>query len=281
MSLLPILKPLESASLIRLTCQLYKRALLPALPVSLLWVINLYFILDAKHFLPPAWQAFHLKAAMVAVIFMVPLTAILIATINNTGKEHRIAFSTLILDILPQFLSLVGALLSILLLPAILLGIGVVGNLLLLKYQVTSLWVLAWRTVTLLIIYGSLVKKFFAITLVVIDKQDANSAVDKSDELVKGFYWRTFWHMLYGLLILILATKIPDLLHYYFSALKIPSLVIKGITGGMLTLLLPWSLSLLISHYYDLSSRLQTRIKDSQPRKANGPPLTHKGTKSF
>ncbi|HRE30958.1 MAG TPA: hypothetical protein PLD88_03195, partial [Candidatus Berkiella sp.] len=180
-------------------------------------VVILHYFRYGKGYLPIAWQPYHLQSAMVLLILSLPVIGAMIAVIDKVAQNSPYTVWTLTKEVGARFLSLMGALISIALLPLILFGVcyAIYFYLIYLHLPVNRLF--AWQIFSLLLVFLSIVTKIYAPWLIFSDGLDANDAQDMSSLLVKGRFLKTFIHGLFAVLVIVFLIKLPGLIEYYFS----------------------------------------------------------------
>jgi len=269
MPIFPLAQPLSDRDLLKTTCHLYKISLLRVLPYSFLCVAILHFFNYGKAYLPLAWQPYHQQSAMFALIALLPILGAMITTIDHIATDKPATPSVVLKETALRFLPLLGALVSIALLPMILIGVCFAAYYGLIYYHVNFNILFAWLCFTMLLIFTVMVSNIFVPWLIFSDDLDANAAQDKSRFLVKGYFLRTLTHSLFAVLIIIFLLKLPGLFSYYFAGMKIPVIGIEFIAEAILMLIGPWSLVFLLSNKYDLQARKKESVvtKDNPKQK--------------
>lgn len=255
MPIFPVAQPLDDHELLKTTCHLYKITLLRVLPFSFLCVAILYYFNYGKALLPLAWQHYHQQSAMFALIALLPIIGAMITTVDHFATDKSCAPSVVLKDTAIRFLSLLGALVSMAFVPMILLGVCAAAYYALIYYHANFNVLFAWLFLTQFLIYAAIVSNIYVPWLIFSDDLDANAAQDKSSFLVKGYFFKTFSHGLFSILLIIFLLKLPGLVNYYFAGLKIPVLQIELVSKALLMLLGPWSLVFLLTNKYDLQAR--------------------------
>jgi hypothetical protein len=154
-----------------------------------------------------------------------------------------------------------GCLFSMLLFPIIILGICIGIYIFLALKHPTSIFLFIWPLCSIPLVFAAVVSKVLAPILVFVDEQNANDAEDKSEQLVKGHYWRTYVYSFYALLLVIFLALLRYLATSYFPGLKHASpLLIEGIAQFFLLFIAPWSVALMLTYKYDLQSRFALKV---------------------
>ncbi|MCS5712124.1 hypothetical protein [Candidatus Berkiella aquae] len=256
MSIFPLTQPLDDSALLKTTCHLYRISLLRVLALSALFVVILHYFRFGKAYLPIAWQPYHLQSAMVLLILSLPVIGAMITVIDKVAKNSPYTFWTITKEVGDRFLSLMGALISIALLPLILFGVcyAIYFYLIYLHLPVPALF--AWQIFSLLLVFLTIVTKIYAPWLIFSDGLDANDAQDMSGLLVKGRFLKSFIHALFAVLVIVFLIKLPGLIEYYFSAAKsAPQWAIALVADIILMIIGPWSLVFLLTDKYNLQNR--------------------------
>ncbi len=287
MPLFPLSRPLQGAGLLTCATRLYFKSILQLLPLSILIVGLFYIIRFGQPYVPKQWQHLFSQVAMFACVFTVPLCASLIGIQNRVATEPPAPRLSIFILICRSFLSLFGCLISMLLFPMIILAAcfaisfaldfyaPFLKNLPLLQIQ------FAWQQLIPIVVFASFVSKIFAPVLVVIQNEDSNTAIDHSEFLVKGYFFRTF---IYGLLmveLLNLFSQLPTLMRFYYpdGAKQLLPQALEAIAQGLLILVIPWISAVLLTQCYDLKRR--KAVKKTNPAKvAKKPPPTKTATTS-
>lgn len=199
---------------------------------------------------------------MVLAIVLLPLMGMYFTEIHHRIESQAIHFFQILGYVCSRFLSLIGTFISISLLPMfiLLLSIGAYFLLLFIKIPVQIFFFAPWVLFALLLL--SIIPKLFSVVLVFTEKLDANSAIEKSITMVKGYYWRTVLYALFAISILLFIGNFEAMGVFYFTALKsIPTWWFDVAMGIALFFALPWSCSLWVCHERDLFHRLQNKIK--------------------
>jgi hypothetical protein len=266
MSTFPLQKPLDSKALISTTCHLYRISVIKVLPISILFLIFYNFIRFGEVLFQghPHW---HLQASMFALLFTLPLMAMIFYTQDDVAKDLPIHYRQYIVRFTLRFLSLMGSLFSMLLFPLFILGICV-GIYLYLGYKQAPFWLLlTWKQISYVFVFATVVTKLFAPLAALMDEKDANNAVDFSEQMVKGFYWRTFLQSFYAILLLVFLAYLPLIVQSSFIQFKIPFYVYETIGQILLILIGPWAFASILTQKYDLQSRLPMKPKAPEQTK--------------
>ncbi|MGE3319419.1 MAG: hypothetical protein AB7I18_08975 [Candidatus Berkiella sp.] len=266
MPIFPLSQPLSDRELLKTTCHLYKISLLRVLPFSLLCVAILHYFNYGKAYLPLAWQPYHQQSAMFALIVLLPLLGAMITTIDNLATNKPCTPSVVLKETAIRFLSLLGGLVSIALIPMIVLGVCFAAYYGLIIYDANFNVLFAWLFFTLFLVFTTIVSNIYVPWLIFSDDLDANAAQDTSSFLVKGYFLRTFSHSLFAILLIIFLMKLPGLFSYYFASLNIPALAIELGSLALLMLIGPWSLVFLLTNKYDLQVRKQGVNRDPESK---------------
>ena len=257
--LLPLSEPLNGKTLITKACHLYKISLLRVLPIILVIVLMISFMRLGVYFLSPEYHKMFYKSSFVLILFILPLCGMMFVVMNDIAQGKKIALTDHFANLLDRFLSLMGSMISVLLLPAVMFGIGVVGYLFAGMHHLSPMLLLGWKVFIEVVIWALIIPKLFSPILVFTDHLDANTSVDASAKLVKGHYWRTFVYSGYGVLLLILIAGIPMLMNLYAHSIyqMAPMLAWEALVCALLVTLAPWTFALLLVQQYDLQMRKQ------------------------
>jgi len=260
----PLQKPLTSSALITTTCHLYARSFFSTLPLTILLILSYHFIRFGALYLPPSWQGAHLQIAMFVLIFMFPLSGALFNAIYEIGMQGRFSYRALVITACQRFLSLIGCLISMLLLPAIVLGICLAIHLFIQKTFPDIPLLIAWQGFTFLIVFTTFIPKLFAPLYILIDRQDIESALNTSTQSVRPHFIRTFCLTLYGIALLYCIARLPILAAFFPNeegSMKI-MLLLESVSQIGLILVVPWFFSLLIMQKQDLAYRKKQKAID-------------------
>lgn len=256
MPIFPLLQPLDDSALVKTTCHLYRTSLLRVLPLSALFVVILHYFRYGKAYLPLTLQPYHLQSAMVLMVLSLPVVGAMILVMDKFAKNEPHTTASIMIETFNRFISLMGALISIALLPLILIGVcyGIYFGLIYLHANFNILF--AWIMLTPLLIFATIVTKIYAPWLIFSDGQDANEAQDTSSILVKNRYLKCFIHSIFAVLVILFLIKLPGLLAYYLPVIKtFPPLALQLGADVLLMIIGPWSLSFLLTDKYDLQIR--------------------------
>lgn len=262
MPIFPLSQPLNDRELMKTTCHLYRISLLQVLPYGLICVAIMMYFRFGKMILPVAWQPYHAQSAMFALVLLLPFLGAIITTVDAIAKNPEISLVTILKETGERFLSLMGALASIALVPMILMGLCTVAYFTLDYYHLNFNLLFAWIVFSLFLIFTSVVTVIYAPWLIFSDGLDANDAQDKSKLLVKNYFLRTFSHALLSVLIIAFLIKLPVLIPYYFKGLYLPSLGIQLIAMVALVVIGPWPFVFLLTDKYDLQIRKKDELND-------------------
>ncbi|OJV89034.1 MAG: hypothetical protein BGO43_01350 [Gammaproteobacteria bacterium 39-13] len=225
------------------------------LPFSILSLVIYDFICFGKMLFPKHVPLFQ-QLSMFAVLLLLPAAAMLFPALDKIAKQQSFSVSDIFLLGASRFLSFMGSILSMVLLPLIILGICIGVYLFLSQKHVTYPYLFGWVMFSYFLILATMITKILAPILVLVDEQDANSSVDESDRLVKGYYFQTFTYVLYAILLLILLARVPQIIYGFFPALtkSIPSIWLEGLAQILLIIVGPWSFAFLLTHKYNLQA---------------------------
>jgi len=243
--------------LIKTASHLYRISLLPVLPIAGLVGLMGVFMRFGGHFLQGKYAANHQQISVVLLIILPALLGLIFKIMDNIAKGHSFAYGQLFIFGCERFLSLIGCLLSMLLLPAITLG-ACIGIYFVLKINhFSSLFLLSWMGISVLILFAAFVKNIFAPLLVFTDQLDANSALDKSNMLTKGVFFSVYIISFLAILTLFLLAYLPSLVFHFFphAVLNIPDILLSIFSTLFLIFFGPWAFAILLVTQYDMQCR--------------------------
>jgi hypothetical protein len=257
MPFLSLQKPLTTTSLITMTCHLYAKSFFSTLPLNMLLILGYHFIQYGNFYLPPHLQSSHGQIAMFVLILMLPLSAAHVYAIYQIGRQGKFSYRTVAITTCQRFLSLIGCFVSMLLLPAIVLGVCLATHLFIEKTFTEPSLLMTWKGFTFLIVFATFIPKLFAPLLVFIDKQDIELALNTSTQWIKDHFIRTFCLTLYGIVLLYGIARLSILASLFPLAEKGSHYVIllESLSYIGLILVLPWFFALLIMQKQDLEYR--------------------------
>lgn len=267
MPIFPLLQPLNDSALVKTTCHLYRSSLLRILPLCAVFVVILHYFRYGKAYLPLSLQPYHLQSAMVLMILSLPVVGAMILVIDKFAKNEAYTMTSITVETFNRFLSLMGALISIALLPLILIGAcyGIYFYLIYLHVNFNALF--AWVMLTPLLIFATIVTKIYAPWLIFSDGQDANEAQDTSSILVKHRYVKCFIHGLFAALLVLLLIKLPGLITYYLPVIKtLPPLAVQIGADILLMIIGPWSLTFLLTDKFNLQILKKAQLSQDNTR---------------
>ncbi len=254
MSLFPLAQPLKAIPLISTACHLYSKSIIMALPLSAITVLLLETIRYGAALFPTFWQTYALKGGMFLLVFLFPLVGMMFILIDNIAKEQSHSYYHTFMIMLQSFLSYMAGILSTLLLPVLVFGLGLVLFFVLLHNRIAPIWLMLTQCLTFLGVFAAFIPKIFTPIVVVVDRLDANSAVDYSMKLVKHRYFRTFGFVFYALFLIILLTQVSHIVGYFYPHMALNPFIL-GTEAFLLTVIGPWSLALLLTLKSDLEVR--------------------------
>lgn len=254
MALFPFTQPGNEKTLIAQTGHLYKISFLPVLPLSIIATALTYFICCGKSTLPLTWQNYYLKIAMAGVIVLIVLAGMIFKLMDNIAKDNKISYLSLLTFMGEKFLSYIGGILSTLLFPVIVLGIGT-GLYFFLFYSLIhdknianlAIYSLIAKLVIAVCVLAVWIPKIFTPILVMSDGLDANGAIEESARLVKNKYLGSFVHVLCALALMVICVIL-------FSLIPQNILVYIPLALLCISIVLPLSFALLLTYQYDLKA---------------------------
>lgn len=266
MPIFPFSQRLTDSGLLKATCHLYRISLLKVLPLSLLCVAIILYFRFGKAYLPSVVQSYHQESAMFLLVLTLPLLSAMIILIDKIATSASFTMLSIVKETALRFLSVIGALISMALLPLITLGVCVAAYYGMMYYHVDPRLMFAWLMFTLLLTFMALVSNLYAPWLILSDKLDANEAQDNSQFLTKNNFLRTFSHGLFSVLVIILLMQLPGLIDYYFAKMKPPMWGVELVADVLLMIIGPWSLVFLLANKYDL--QIQKKNTKAPPQVA-------------
>lgn len=252
MPIFPLSQRLTDSELLKTTCHLYQISLLKVLPLSLLCVAIIQYFRFGKAYLPLLLQPYHQQSAMFLLVMILPLLGAMILVFDKIAKDTSFTVLSIVKETAVRFLSLIGALISMALVPLVVLGICVVSYYAMMYYHVDPRVLFAWLIIAQLLTFMAFVSNLYAPWLILSDKLDANEAQDESQFLVKNNFLRTFTHGLFAVLVIVFLIQLPGLVEYYFAKMKLPMWGVEIAAGALLMIIGPWSLVFLLTNKYDL-----------------------------
>lgn len=259
--------PLSDRELLSMTCKLYTKSLGVTLPVSIVGVFLFYLAFHVATLFPDLAHTMLGEGAMVAAFLLLAWIGVLWLILIERMNNRSVRYGALFLQAYQRLLSLLGALISMCFIPAIIIGLFLVAYLLLLNWAhaanlalmntLSDPWILTLIKMGIgLLLLAVMSSKLFAPLLVFSDQSDAESALDASAALVKHHRMRTYMFQLYGLLILILAYQLPEVIKAVYPDLyPVPGYLAIALRIGLVGLLLPWTLSFWLIQCLDLKAR--------------------------
>lgn len=266
MATFPFSQAVDDKTFIKTVCHLYRISLIKVMPVGLLLLLIYDFMRFGDVLFPKQYAHLHIQVAAFATLILLPLFGTLICIQDAVGKENPIDYKKLFFYTATRFLSLMGCLFSMLVFPGIVFLICIGGYFLLAMKGFPITLILAWSALSGFLVFGAFVTKIVAPILVFVDEQNANDAVENSEQVVKGYYIRTFIFSLYAILLLVFLSKFSYMATGYFHSLKeVSPWVLEGIAQVLLLIIGPWSFALLLAQKYDLQSRY-IAVAPSKPK---------------
>jgi hypothetical protein len=267
MATFPFSQTVDDNTFIKTVCHLYRISLLKVMPVSLLLLLIYNFMRFGDVLFPKQYTHLHIQIAAFATLILLPMFGTLICIQDAIGKGNPVEYKKLFIYTVMRFLSLMGCLFSMLVFPGIvfLFCIGVYFLLAMKGLPITI--ILAWSALSGFLVFGAFVTKIIAPILVFTDEQNANDAVENSEQMVKGYYIRTFIFSLYAILLLFFLSKFSYMATGYFHSLKeVSPWILEAIAQVLLFIIGPWSFALLLTQKYDLQSRYAAKAPAPKPK---------------
>lgn len=252
----PLKQPLDSKSFISSVCHLYKKSVIKLLPFSILCVAMLGFMRFGNLLLPKHAPLFQ-QLSMFVLILLFPAIGMIFSCLDKIAKQQSFSYGSILLAVAKRFISFMGCLFSMTLLPLIVLALCIGGYLFLSHKLVPYFFLFLWVVISYFLLVATLITKIIAPILVLTDNQDANDAVDTSERLIKGSYFQAFIYTLYAILLLVFLIKLPMIIHFFLPSLtnSLSPLLLEGFAQVLLILIGPWSFALLLAYKYDLQAR--------------------------
>lgn len=261
-------KPNHSDQLLKFSVSSYGALLKHTLPISALLILMGIAVICGPGMLPTAYQEHAELGAMFVVIAMLPVIGTLLTVIRHRLENQSYGIISLFIYACQRFISLIGAMVSMCLLPLIILFVSIGAYFALLSMKTHPFVLFIAPSVMYALLILSLIRKWFAVSLVFTEKCDANAAVETSEQMTRGFYWRTCLYVVFALCIFLLIFNIPQMSHYYVPASRAISAVwFEGTQGLLLFLVIPWAAALWIFHERDLWHRHQLQLEQVKQAK--------------
>ncbi|MGD9591954.1 MAG: hypothetical protein AB7V32_05495 [Candidatus Berkiella sp.] len=252
----PLNRIINNDDVIKICCRLYRQSVLKVLPISIALLLLYNFIRFGEYLYPEKYAHLHPQIAIFAVALLLPLIGALFSAIDAIGKTSTLSYSQLAIYTIQRFLPLAGCFFSMLLVPALILGVCAGVYFYLGMIEVNMLILFGWAGISSLIVFASFVPKVFAPILVFSDMLGANESIDESARLVKGNFLRCMLFCLLAGLVLFFFARLGYLITSYFPALKtLPRYMPEAIAQVLLAIIGPWSFALLLTLKYDLQIR--------------------------
>lgn len=198
MALFPLATPLKGLQLFGTACKLYRVSFIKLMPLTITLALIMHLFQNGYAYFPPIIQAQYTGICMFLIVFSLPVLAGYIVAIDSIAKGKPFSYEDIALTTIKNFTGLMGVLISMLLIPAIIFAVITAIHLLILNAMLPLLNVYVYRTFLALIIYATFTSKIYAPVLVLTESLDVNSALEKSDSLVKGKYLTTLLYSVYG-----------------------------------------------------------------------------------
>ena len=262
-AIFPLQEAQSNNTLIRHTCRLYRLSLLKVLPVSILMIAIYHLCLFGKNYIPTDTQAKFHQLMMFIALFSLPLFSTIVILMLEIGEQKASSYRNAIHTSLLKFLSLVGCLISMILLPIIVLTIGIICFLLIGRF-VPGVPVIVYAILEILIgfaVFLAMVPKIIAPILIFSENKDANAAVDAAEQSIKMAFARTLLWTFYGLGLLGFITILPRIFQHFFNKSSLNSMIPEAIAEVLLILILPWVIALMVMQAKDLYFRWEQKKK--------------------
>lgn len=240
------------------TYRLYCRTIRATIGLTATLALSMHLVFNPAYF-PPTWQSLQrsLMTFWLALVLIVFCSGIIV--IDNLAKAKNLSIFEMGYLLLERFTSFMGTLFSSVLVPAIIFIIGIVVEIILHHPSVPPLSIIPWRLFVGLIIIASVTSKFFSLLLVFTERLDTNTALEKSQILVKNNFGKTYFVILIGLLYFGLLATLTQWFPRLFPALTgIPAEGFALISQLLFALTGSWPLVLWLSHLYTLQKRATT-----------------------
>lgn len=271
MALFPFLTPQSNDEVIRTTCKLYALSIFKISPISLTLILVINFFLFGEHLFPAHYAYLHAQVAIFVAVSFLPLSATLCYALEKIGKNEPISYGNLIVYMMQRFIPLAGCFFSMLLIPALVMGVCAAIYFFLDYLKAPAVVLFACTGISFLLVFAVIVSNLMAPILVFTDNFGANESIDENERLIKGNYLRNLVFCLLAGLILLLFSVFSYLLVSYFPILRSQPAYIPYLIGQVLLLFIgPWSFALLITLKNDLqirhpaknkSQKTQTKVK--------------------
>ena len=206
---------IEDTNLTSQATRLYLKSLLLTLPISLLMVAT--------------YQAIHFGLHIGLLILYIPLLGAMIILLHHRLTQQPIAFKNFAALLFRKFISLLGCFLFMAIFPGLLVVAGFIIYMVISKFfsPLPTYFLFVYTCLILTLSFLAFVSKIMAPILIFTDNKESNSAIELSEQRVKGHFGRTLIYSAFGFLLLVLIAKLPE---WYMQ--------------GLFVLVIPWVVSL-------------------------------------
>ncbi len=267
-AIFPLQEAQNNNALIRHTCHLYRLSLIRVLPLSLLMIAIYHLLLFGKNYIPALYQARFHQLMMFIVLLALPLFSMIVLLILQIGEQKSPSYLSAIKTSLNKFLSLVGCLISMILLPLIVLTVGIICYFLI-GHFFSPLPIIVFAILEAIIglgIFLALIPKIIAPILLFSEDKDANSAVEAAEQSTKMAFGRTILWMFYGFALLGFIAISPGIFGLLFKKTALNPMILEWVAEGVLVIILPWVMALWVMQAKDLYFRWEQKKKSETPQ---------------
>lgn len=238
------------------TCGLYRKSLFATLPISVIGVLLFDTFLRLQYWLPILQKSILTPFGIMGALLCLPLIPTIWLIQTATIENQAVTTGTFLLMSYQRILALLGCLVSLLLIPAIAFGILLVTYLVIWQwmvmkgYQAELQWLFSpicffvIKVLVGFILLATVNTKSLAPLLLFKDNLDPDPAMDKSETLIAHHNIKTYLFNLFGILILVFAYQLPQLILSFCPTLSVPHWAPVIASDLLVGILLPWTLSL-------------------------------------
>lgn len=220
----------------------------------MLIILALYHYTIVERLLPEHVTTLKINLNMFLLILILPIKGAMITLVYYKAISKQTSYKQVIYLGFARLLSLLGCLLSMILLPLIVLGLGMVIYLIMGFYNAPFWSLFLFLKIIPLLVFAVILPKIFAPFLVYTHNQGASESIEVSTTLVKGFYRRTFIFTLFAILLIEFLYKLVYL-PYWPGIEGLSDAIKQGIAYALILLIGPWSLACMIMQLADLQFR--------------------------
>ena len=270
-------RPQNGSTLLKLSFGIYLATLRKTLPLSALIILLFATIAYGPQFAPAQFTESANLIAMFLFIAIVPIVSMIMMIIHDYFTDESTGFKSLFIHSTQRFLSVMGCLISSILWPLIIILVSIAVYFALISMPAPLLVLFLAPSALYLLIILSVIPKLFSFVLILTEKLDTNTAIETSETMVKGFFWRSVLYTLLALIVILFIVNIPSMIQFYVSGGTIlPTWALQLISASLLFMAIPWVASLWVVHQRDLYLRYQA----SAQTRTKGKPF-NKGKKEM